>query len=251
MSDEDRPDPVKRTRELSRPSLPKRFYKEVSIAGREEGTVVLLDGRVLVTPKKNPVVLSDSALARALADEWGSQKEFINANAMPLTRLVNAGIDVVGAHRAPIVNELAKYTETDLLCYRADRPDSLVRRQSASWDPVLRWAEDTFGMRFVLVEGLMPTDQPPETKERARAAFLEAGDVTLAGLHATTTLLGSAVLALAHWRGRLSTVEAWKAAHVDEDWNFETWGEDEDAMMRRARRWQEMKAAALVVGVEG
>ena len=249
MSDEHEPDPVKRTRELSRPTLPKRFYEKVSIAGREEGNVVLLDGRTLHTPKKNPVAVANSALARALADEWDSQKEFIDANAMPLTRMVNAGIDVVGAHRTPIIAELAKYTGTDLLCYRADRPDTLVKRQSESWDPVLRWAEETYGMRFVLVEGLMPVDQPEETAEQARRVFQTADDIVLSGLHATTTLLGSAVLAIAHWKGRLSTVDAWAAAHVDEDWNFETWGDDEDARIRRAHRWQEMQAASVVVGV--
>jgi len=248
MSDEHQPDPVKRTRELSRPQLPKRFYKEVSIAGREEGNVVLLDGRTLNTPKRNTVAVASAALAEALAAEWDSQKEFIDANRMPLTRMVNAGLDVVGDHRDPIIDELARYTGSDLLCYRADRPETLVRRQGDSWDPILRWAEDTFEMRFVLVEGLMPVDQPGETGERAREVFRGADNVTLSGLHATTTLLGSAVLSIAHWKGRLSTEEAWKAAHVDEDWNFETWGEDADAMARRAQRWQEMQAAALVVG---
>lgn len=248
MSDEQQPDPVKRTRELSRPTLPKRFYKDVTIAGREEGNVVLLDGRSMRTPKKNTIAVADATLARALADEWDAQKEFIDANHMPLTRMINAGIDVVGAHRGPIIDELARYTGSDLLCYRADRPDSLVKRQSESWDPVLRWAEDTFGMRFLLVEGLMPVDQPPETAERAKEIYREADDIALSGLHATTTLLGSAVLAIAHWKGRLSTAEAWKASHVDEDWNFETWGEDDDAKARRAHRWFEMLAAALVVG---
>ena len=248
MSDQtDGDDPVKRAQALSRPELPKRFFKEVSIAGREEGNVILLDGRVLRTPKKNIVAVADASLARALADEWDSQEEFLDPTAMPLTRIVNAGLDVVEAHRDPIIDELSRFLGSDLLCYRADRPETLVRRQMESWDPVLRWAEDTLAMRFMLVEGLMPVEQPPETIEAGKTVFAEADDITLAGLHTTTTLLGSAVLAIAHWHAHLTTEEAWKAAHVDEDWNFETWGEDQDAMTRRALRREEMAAAAIVV----
>lgn len=249
MADKPPDDPQARIRDLARPNLPKRFYEDVTIAGREEGHVILLDGRPLRTPKRHTVAVADAALARALAEEWDAQNEFIDANAMPITRLVNAGLDVVGAHRDGIVEQLAGYTDSDLLCYRADRPETLVSRQQENWDPILRWAEDALGMRFHLVEGLMPVDQPSGTRDRAAALFAAADDLTLAGLHATTTLLGSAVLALAHWKGRLSTVDAWKAAHVDEDWNFETWGEDHDAMLRRTRRWIEMKAAARVIGV--
>lgn len=249
MSDESgQRDPIKRAQELARPALPKRFYDKVTIAGREEGNVVLLDGRPLRTPRKKPVAVPSARLARAVAEEWDRQKEFVDASSMPVTRMVNAAIDVVGRHRGPIIEELAKYIGTDLLCYRADRPETLVRRQTEIWDPVLRWAEDTCGMRFLLVEGLMPVEQPQQTLESAKRIFAEADDITLAGLHATTTLLGSAVLAIAHWKGRLTTEEAWKAAHVDEDWNFETWGEDHDALARRARRWLEMQAAATVIG---
>lgn len=250
MSDERREDPAGRTSHLDRPSLPKRFYKTVSIAGREEGHVVLLDGRPLRTPKKRPMAVSGASLARALAGEWERQSEFIDPATMPITRMVTAGIDIVGAHRQRIVEELASYIGTDLLCYRADRPETLAGRQRELWDPVLRWAEDRFGMRFTLVEGLMPVDQPPETLPAAIEIFSKADDITLAGLHATTTLLGSAVLAIAHWSGHLSTEQAWDAAHVDENWNFETWGEDQDALARRAKRWQEMRAAAVVIGVD-
>ncbi|MEM8812751.1 MAG: ATP12 family protein [Pseudomonadota bacterium] len=247
MADETDKEPAART--VSRPDLPKRFYKSVTIAGREEGHVVLLDGLPVKTPGKRTIAVPNATLAEVLAAEWEAQTEYINAGTMHATRIVNAGLDVVPAHREPIVEQLANYIGSDLLCYRADRPDGLVKRQTEIWDPVLRWAEDTCGMKFHLVEGLMPVDQPPVTAERAKAIFGEADDLSLAALHAATTLLGSAVLTIAHWKGFLDTEAAWKAAHVDEDWNFDTWGRDEDAMVRRALRWEEMRAAARVIGV--
>jgi chaperone required for assembly of F1-ATPase len=60
-------------------------------------------------------------------------------------------------------------------------------------------------------------------------------------------MTGSALIALALLRGRLTGEEAWQAAHVDENWNMEQWGRDELALERRAFRFAEMQAAALVL----
>jgi chaperone required for assembly of F1-ATPase len=165
---------------------------------------------------------------------------------MPLTRLANTILDGVEAAPQPVADEIAKYLGSDLLCYRADTPDGLVRRQAEHWDPVLLWAREALGARFVLAEGVMFVTQPEHAVTAARA-HIPADPWRLGAVNVITTLTGSALLALAVARGTLDVDAAWAAAHVDEDWNMAQWGRDEIALARRAARFAEMRAAATVL----
>jgi chaperone required for assembly of F1-ATPase len=143
--------------------------------------------------------------------------------------------------------EIASYAGADLLCYRAGEPEALIEAQATAFDPILEWARETLGARFVLSEGVVHVTQPEPTMQAIEAALNEVEDpFAVAALHVITTLTGSALLALAVARGRLSAADAWRAAHVDEDYQISRWGEDADAATRRAARWREMEAAAKV-----
>jgi chaperone required for assembly of F1-ATPase len=238
-------DPMEAARRNMRPKLPQRFYKAASVEEGEEGFRVLLDGRPARTPARKLLAAPSRAVAEAIAAEWEAQGELIDPAAMPLTRLANAIIDGIVPAPQPVRDDIAKYLGSDLLCYRADQPERLVARQNATWDPVLAWAREAFGARFVLSQGVTYVDQPPATLTAAAQA-IPADPWRLGAVHAMTTLMGSALLALAVVSGRLTGEEAWRAAHVDEDWNMELWGADELALERRAQRFAEMQAAALI-----
>ena len=241
------PGPMQSAQRLMRPELPKRFYKSAEAARSGQGFTILLDGRPVRSPAKNPISVPDEGLALALAEEWNAQAEVIDPAKMPLTRLVNSAIDGVAREPAAVRAEIVKYAESDLICYRAEGPDRLVARQEAAWNPVLGWAEQELGARFEHTAGVVFRQQPQASSD-AVAASLEALDIfRLAALSAATTLTGSALLSLAVLHGRLSVEEAWNAAHIDEDWNVEAWGEDEEAKDRRARRYEEMKAAGRLL----
>jgi chaperone required for assembly of F1-ATPase len=182
------------------------------------------------------------ALAEAIAAEWNAQGEFIAPEQMPLTRLANTVIDDVAEARTEVAADAAKYLGSDLLFYRAAEPARLVARQAQHWDPVLAWAREVLGSRFVLSEGVTFVHQPEEALAAARAA-LPDDPWRLGAIHAITTLTGSALLALMLAQGAISVDAAWAAAHVDEDWNMELWGGDELALERRAFRFAEMQAA--------
>jgi chaperone required for assembly of F1-ATPase len=190
-------------------------------------------------------------LAQALAAEWQAQSDKIDPAAMPLTRLANSIIDGIVPVPRPVAAEIEKYLGTDLLFYRAASPDGLVEMQRRHWDPVIDWAREALGARFVLVEGIMHAPQPAAALAAAVAAIPRGAAVEdawrLGALNVITTLTGSALLALALAAGRLGADEAWTAAHVDEDWNMQFWGRDELALQRRAYRLAEMKAAANVL----
>ncbi|RVG19748.1 ATPase [Sinorhizobium meliloti] len=242
-------DPVRRAQIQMQKPLPKRFYKQASAAPADDGGyAVLLDGRSVRTPAKRAFTVPTEKLAGLLAAEWDAQTEVIDPSAMPLTRIVNTAIDGVALDDRAVFDDILRFVGSDLLCYRADSPKELVARQNEHWNPIIDWAARTLGARFILVEGVIHQEQPAE----AVSAFAEglrgfATPLGLACLHTVTSLTGSALLALALAMGRLSAEQAWAAAHVDEDWQIEQWGTDEEAFRRRENRWREMLAAAVVL----
>jgi len=239
-------DPTEAARRHMRPSRLRRFYAQASVEEGEGDWTVLLDGRSIKTPARATLAAPSRALAEAVAAEWTAQQEHIDAATMPLTRLANSIIDGVAAKPEAVAADVGKYLGSDLLCYRAEGPDGLIARQISLWDPVLVWARDSLGARFVLAQGMMPVAQPEAALAAARTAIPE-DPWRLGAVHAMTTLTGSGLLALAVLRGRLSAAEAWLAAHVDEDWNMDLWGRDALALERRAVRFAEMRAAAKVI----
>ena len=242
-------DPTESARRSLRAPRRKRFYERAE-AGDSEPFAVLLDGRPVRTPARRPLAAPTRALGEALAAEWNAQGEHIDPATMPLTRLSNSIIDGVVDNPGPVADEIAKFLGSDLLFYRAGTPEGLVRQQAIHWDPVLSWARDVLGARFVLGEGVMFVAQPEGAVAAARAD-IPSDPWRLGAAHTITTLTGSALLALALARGALETESAWAAAHVDEDWNMAQWGRDEIALARRAARYAEMQAAATVLALTG
>lgn len=239
------------SRDLKKP-LPKRFYKEATAQPRDGVFLLLLDGRVAKTPGGNPLALPTLAAAQALAAEWSSQGEFIDPASMPLTRIVNSAIDGVAHRLDATVKEIAKYAGSDLTCYRASQPDSLVRAQAAALNPILAFARESLGANFICTEGMMYVEQPLS----ARMAVLEtveamqrepAAAFVLAALHVMTSLTGSVLIALAVAKRMLTPAAGWAAAHVDEDFEMRAWGQDAEALRRREWRWLEMDAAASLL----
>jgi chaperone required for assembly of F1-ATPase len=239
-------DPTEAARRAMRPQLRRRFYQGVGVEQQPEGYAILLDGRPVRTPARRVLAAPTQALAQALADEWDAQRDVVDPALMPLTRLANSIIDGVVDAAGPVKAEVAKFLGSDLVCYRADSPAGLVERQAQHWDPLIAWARDALGARLVLAEGVMFVKQPDDALAAATRA-IPAEAWRLGAVHAITTLTGSALIALAVAHGQLSAEEAWAAAHVDEDWNIAQWGEDAQALERRAARAVEMRAAATVL----
>jgi chaperone required for assembly of F1-ATPase len=165
---------------------------------------------------------------------------------MPLTRLTNSIIDGVIDAPSAVALDVERYLACDLVFYRAGGPAGLVMRQAKAWDPVLAWARETMGARFLLAEGIVFVTQPAQALAAASSA-IPKHPWRLGPVHTITTLTGSALIAIALAHGALSVDAAWAAAHVDEDWNMQFWGRDELALEHRAARFCEMQAAAAVL----
>ena len=246
-SDEKSAKPVKIPgKEAATAPLLKRLYAHVAVesAARKAGFAILLDGRVVRTPKKMPLVVPTRGLAEAIAAEWAAQGEHVDPQTMPLSKLAITAIDGVRGAAAEVAADIVRFAGSDLLCYRAEGPEGLVQRQAEVWDALLQWCEAELGARLIRAEGVMPVEQSRQALDRIAAQVAPFDALALACLHVMTTLTGSALLALAHAKGRLSAEEAWAAAHIDEDWQISQWGEDAEAAHRRAARWAEMQAAS-------
>ena len=234
------------------PPKPKRFYALATAEERDETFALLLDGRSAKTPSKRPLALPSRRAAEALAAEWNAQVDVIDPARMPLTRMCNTAIDGVADQMAAVAGEVQTYLGSDLLIYRALEPAPLAAAQVAAWDPVLDWAGQAFGARFILAGGITFVAQPPATLavlSTAVDAIVGQGagaPFRLAALSVMTTLTGSALLALAVLHRHLAPDLAWTAAHVDETFQESQWGRDAEALERRERRWADMEAAATL-----
>jgi chaperone required for assembly of F1-ATPase len=250
MSNGNAPEFARRVKEhAAKPSKPalKRFYEAVAVTEEQGGFGIALDRRPVRTPERAPLILPTRVLVDAVAEEWAAQGSLIDPASMVMTKLANTAIDRVAGRERAVAAEIVEYGGCDLVCYRAEVPERLVARQSAAWDPLLTWAARALDCHFVCVTGLVHHPQPAG----ALAAFareLERQDsFRLAALHTITTLTGSAVLALALGQGAITADEAWAAAHVDEDWQFEQWGHDAEAQARRAARRHEFNSAVRLL----
>lgn len=212
----------------------KRFWTEATVAPAEGGFQVLLDGRPVRSPGKIPIVLPTAAMARAMAAEWAAQEDEIRPLTMPVTRAANSAIERVTPQHADVAAMLAAYGETDLLCYRAESPSTLAERQAAAWDPVLDWAAEVLGARLVVTEGILPVAQDPKAVAILHDHVARATAFEMTGLHDLISLSGSLILGLATAHGHLAPDAAFALSRIDEEYQIEQWGRDEEADMATA-----------------
>ena len=239
-------DPEEAVRNSTRGPQRKRFYTRADFVETPDGFAITLDDKTVRTPSRKPLTAPVREIAEAIVAEWEAQQGTLNPMTMPLTRLANSVIDAVGDNVTAVADDIAKYFGTDLLFYRAGHPQELVAREAKAWDPVLFWAAEDIGAHFILAEGIIHVQQPEKAVAAARAT-LPHDPWRVAALHLVTTLTGSALLAVALLRGHLDAARVWAAAHVDEDWNIEHWGIDEEVALRRAGKLVDFRAAAFAV----
>lgn len=222
----------------------KRFWKEAAVEAVGGGFTVRLDGRPVRTPAKALLVVPTSGLAEAIAREWDAQSGLVKPEIMPFTRSANSAIDKIIPQFDAVVEMLAAYGGTDLLCYRATGPESLVARQAAGWDPLLDWAATTLDVPLVATAGVMHIAQTPAALSRLHGFVAALTPFQLAAFHDLVAISGSLVLALALTRCRLTAPEAWALSRIDEAWQIERWGEDEEASASEAVREADFLQAA-------
>lgn len=212
-----------------------RFYQTAAVRKSVDGFGVSLDSRPVRTPARAALCVPSRALAGALCDEWNAQGERVDPGSMPLTRLANTALDRMPDIRRDAIAELVRYGETDLLCHRAERPESLAERQEALWQPPLDWLERRFGITLRAVTGVFPQPQDRRAIERLKEVVGAYDDFGLTALHMSATGAGSIAIGLAMMEGEMTAGQAAEAAFLDDRHQMEQWGADEEAEARLAR----------------
>lgn len=207
----------------------KRFWSDVTVVEKDGGFTILLDERQVKTPAKTSLVVPTHALAELIAQEWAAQEGEVNPETMPMTRSANAALDKVTAQFDEVAALLAAYGESDLLCYRATAPEELIARQAAAWDPLLEWAQTDLGARLKSGHGVMYIDQDSASIAVLNKIVFAFTPFELTAFHDLVSMSGSLVLALAITQGHLTVADAWETSRVDENWQIEQWGEDDEA----------------------
>lgn len=230
---------------------PKRFWTASAVVAVEGGWTVQLDGRAVKTPAKTLLVVPTEGLAHAIAAEWDAQLGEIKPDTMPYTRTANSAIDKVAVQFDDVARMLSAYGGTDHLCYRATGPEPLVARQAAAWDPLLDWAAQALDLHLTVTAGIMHVAQPEAALARASALVAGLTPFQLAAFHDLVALSGSLVLALAVIHGRIDPDTAWTLSRIDEDWQIEEWGADEDAAELTALKQAAFLQAARFYGLCG
>jgi len=222
----------------------KRFWKAAAVVRVDDGFAVELDGRPVKTPARAELAVPTSALAEAIAAEWNESAEEVDPRAMPLTGLANAAIDRVATDKVAFAADLARYGESDLTCYRAEGPETLVKRQTESWDALLGWARRRYDVDFATCSGVMHVSQPEETVRKLGHAVASLDSFHLAGLSPLVTIGGSLVAGLAVLEKMMPASEAWEAVSLDDRWQMEQWGADAEAEAALDARRRDFLAGA-------
>lgn len=207
----------------------KRFWKDATVVETDGGFTVELDGRGIKTPAKRLLVVPTRAMAEKVADEWQAQDGVIRPDTMPATKTANAAIDKVAAQHAEVADMLAAYGDCDLLCYRADSPAELVARQADRWDPMLEWAQDVLGVGLQTRTGIMHAPQSPSDVEIMSKRTHSLNNFQLAAFHDLVSLSGSLILGFAAALDARDAESIWDLSRLDELWQAEQWGNDDEA----------------------
>lgn len=214
----------------------KRFWKEARVDLVEGGFAVRLDGRPVRTPAKTPLVVPTLAMAEAIAAEWDAQEGAVKPLTMPVTRSANAALDKVAVQFDEVADLISAYGGSDLLCYRATGPERLIARQAKAWDPLLDWAATALQAPLVVTAGVVPVPQPEASLARLSARVSGFTAFELTAVHDLVSITGSLVLGLAVTDARLEPDAAWTLSRIDETWQAELWGRDEDAEATEVQR---------------
>lgn len=222
----------------------KRFFDKAEVVSLADGYGVELDGRAVKTPEKRGNVSPTKALADVICQEWNSQGDKVVPDQMPIAKLQNTAIDRVETRRDDLIEELVKYAGTDLLCYRAESPVDLARQQSDIWQPLLDWLKQEHGVTLHVTNGIIPIDQDPDQLDKIRLFLQGLDSFHLTAFYNVTTLCGSVTIALNTYAGAITVDQAWKASQIDDAFQIEQWGIDEEAKVRTDNMKAELDAAA-------
>ena len=218
----------------------RRFYKKVEKVKDNDGWTILLDGKSIQTPARQTLFLPTIALAENIVLEWEEQGLEIDPLTMPLTGYAYSAIDRSQPMKNQLIEQICAYAQSDVLCYRVEKPIDLAERQEAEWQPVLDWLSVSRGIDLRVTSGINHVEQEPVVLELVKSNVSSFDQYQLTGLHAVTISSGSVVLALALIDKFIDFEKILELSSLEELYQMEKWGRDIETIQRHDALRQEI-----------
>ena len=212
----------------------KKFWEKVSIKKiSSDSFCIMLDDRILKTPLKRELILPKLNLAQEIVKEWDQDSKKINTESMIFYGLISTSLDKIIDNKNLYINDILDYIDTDLICYRAENPKELVELQKNKWDPIIFLIEKYIGTKVHVFEGVLPKKQDTTVHNRFNNLINQFDIFEIAVLHRITNITGSIFLSLCVLKKDISKNEVFELSLLDELWQAENWGFDEETSRKR------------------
>ncbi len=212
----------------------KKFWKKVSIKKTSPNSFeIMLDERILQTPLKRELVLPNLNLTKEIVKEWDQVSKNINTESMILYGLISTSLDKIIDNRNSYIDDILDYIDTDLICYRAENPKELVELQKNKWDPIILLIEKYIGTKVQVFRGILPKKQHITVHSKLNNIINQFNNFEISALHRITSITGSIFLSLCVLKKDISKNEVFELSFLDELWQAENWGFDEETSQKR------------------
>ena len=220
----------------------KKFWKTVQVKENSINSYkILLDNNVLKTPLKKELIVENSKIAEEIYNEWNQDTNEIDTDSMIFYGIISTSIDKISYNRKSYIDDILDYVDTDLICYRAEKPNNLVQWQSKNWDPILSKAEKYINGKINVFTGIMPLKQDKETHLKITKFLMQFSNLEIVVLHKLINITGSIFLSLCILKGDIIKKYAFELSYLDELWQTKNWGCDEEASKNREKINDQLK----------
>ena len=219
----------------------KKFWKIVQVKKKLKNSFdILLDKRILKTPMQKDLIFSNYKIAKETALEWDIDEKEINTENMVFYGLISTAIDKISNDKVSYIENVLGFSNTDLICYRADGPNELVDLQNSSWNPIISFIKKYIDVELKFFIGVMPSKQSLEIFNRLKTLINSFSDIEISALHRITNLTGSIFISICILKGDVLKNEAFELSFLDELYQAKNWGIEQESLDKRNKIAKEL-----------
>ena len=219
----------------------KKFWKIVQVKKKLKNSFeILLDKRILKTPMQKDLIFSNYKIAKETALEWDIDEKEINTENMVFYGLISTAIDKISNDKVSYIDNVLGFINTDLICYRADKPNELIDLQNSSWNPIISFIKKYIDVELKFFIGVMPSKQSLEIFNRLKTLINSFSDIEISALHRMTNLTGSIFISICILKGDVLKNEAFELSFLDELYQAKNWGVEQESLDKRDKIAKEL-----------
>ncbi len=131
-----------------------------------------------------------------------------------------------------VIEGIASFLNTDLMCYRAEKNSELEKIQKKIWDPLINFVESKYAFTFYTTSGVIPINQESSNREKLIKILSKLDRHQLTTFYYITNFSNSNIITLNFLANNINSKNTWKAMSIEEEYNLKKWGKDKEAWHR-------------------